>query len=61
MYTFEKNKPLSTTFNIPANAALYAEYKNVDQLRAITLSEEYLQNEVHTEARSGIFFVFLVF
>ena len=45
---FEKNKQLSdlTTFHIPAQANLYSIFENVDQLRAITLSDEYYQNEI---------------
>lgn len=45
---FEYNKDLTnlTTFHIPAQAAIYAEYTNVDELRSITLSDEFLDNEV---------------
>lgn len=45
---FEKDKDLAplTTFKVAAKAKLYAEYKNLDELRIITLSEEFLNNEV---------------
>ena len=45
---FEKNKPLAplTSFHVPASAQLYVEYKNVEELRRITLMEEFLDNEV---------------
>lgn len=45
---FEYNKDLSplTTFKIPATASIYAEYKNIDELRKLTLSEEFMDNEV---------------
>ncbi|MCH5241344.1 MAG: UDP-N-acetylmuramate dehydrogenase [Muribaculaceae bacterium] len=45
---FEHNKDLTnlTTFKIGASAKLYAEYKNVEELRAISFSEEFLDNEV---------------
>ena len=45
---FEKNKELSslTTFNIPAKAALYAAFNSIEELKAITLSEEYYDNEI---------------
>ena len=35
-----------TTFHIPAKASIYATFENADQLRAITLTDEYLQNEI---------------
>lgn len=45
---FEKDKDLTslTSFHIPAKADLFAEYKNVDELRTIILSDEFLNNEV---------------
>lgn len=45
---FEKNKELKdlTTFHIPAKAKLFAIYNNVDELRQITLTEEFQNNEV---------------
>ncbi|MCH5235413.1 MAG: UDP-N-acetylmuramate dehydrogenase [Muribaculaceae bacterium] len=45
---FEYNKDLTSlnTFRISAKAAIYAEYKNMDELRSITLSEEFMDNEV---------------
>lgn len=45
---FEKNKEIGdlTTFHIPAKADFYTEFKSAEELKAITLSEEYLQNEV---------------
>lgn len=45
---FEKDKDLSslTTFHLPAKAKYYFSYKNLDELRAATLTEEYLENEV---------------
>lgn len=46
---FEKDKDLSplTTFHIPAKAKLYVSFENVEQLKAITLTDEYLENEVY--------------
>lgn len=45
---FQKNKDLTdlTTFHIPVKAALFATYKNVEELKQITLSPEYLDNDV---------------
>lgn len=45
---FEKDKDLTsfTTFNIPVRASLFVSFKNVDELKAITLSDEYYQNEL---------------
>lgn len=45
---FERNKDLSplTTFHIPAKAALYISYSSVEELKAITLSQEFMENEV---------------
>lgn len=45
---FEYNKELSglTTFHLPCKAAIYAEYKTIEELRAITMTSEYLENEV---------------
>ena len=45
---FEKNKPLAplTSFHVPATTKLYVEYKNVEELRKITLMEEFLDHEV---------------
>lgn len=46
--SFEKDKDLTglTTFHIPAKANLYVSYKNVEELKAIVSSEEFMQNEV---------------
>lgn len=46
--SFEKDKDLSqlTTFHLPARASLYCTYKNVDELKAITLTDEFLYNEI---------------
>ncbi|MCH5239527.1 MAG: UDP-N-acetylmuramate dehydrogenase [Muribaculaceae bacterium] len=46
---FEKNKELSdlTTFHLPAKASLFASFESVEQLRAITLTEEFLNNETY--------------
>ena len=35
-----------TTFGVKAKASFFAIYKNVDELKALTLSEEFLQNEI---------------
>lgn len=45
---FEHNKELSglTTFHINAKAKLFATYKSEEELRRISLSEEFLENEV---------------
>lgn len=45
---FEKDKDLTplTTFGISAKAALYVEYNNAEELKAITISPEFLDNEV---------------
>ena len=45
---FEYNKELSslTTFHIKAKANIYAEFVSMDELKALTLTEEYLNNEV---------------
>lgn len=45
---FEKDKDLTsfTTFHIPVKSAYYTEFKNVEELRAITLSQEFMDNEV---------------
>lgn len=45
---FEYNKELSslTTFHIKAKADIYAEFVSMDELKALTLTEEYLNNEV---------------
>lgn len=45
---FYKDFPLEplTSFHIPAKAKLYATFKNVEELKAITVSEEFLDNEV---------------
>lgn len=56
---FEKNKDLSplTTFHIPAKASLYASYKNVEELKQISLTDEFLQNEVlHIGGGSNLLF-----
>ena len=56
---FEKDKPLAplTTFGIPAKAKFFVEYQNADQLRAITLSDEFTQNEVfHLGGGSNVLF-----
>lgn len=47
--TFEKDKDLTylTTFHIPAKAALYASYKNVKELKTLSYSPEFLDNEVY--------------
>lgn len=44
---FEKDKDLGhlTTFGIPAKAALYASFENIEQLKRLLLSEEFLENE----------------
>lgn len=44
---FEENKELKdiTTFHIPAKARYFISFKNVEELRAITFSDEFLQNE----------------
>ena len=45
---FEKDKDLSalTSFHIPAKASLYAAYNNMEELRKLTLTEEFMNNEV---------------
>ncbi|MCH5226162.1 MAG: UDP-N-acetylmuramate dehydrogenase [Muribaculaceae bacterium] len=45
---FEHDKPLGplTTFHIPARAKLYISFENLDRLRQITLSSEFLENEI---------------
>ena len=45
---FERDKDLThlTTFHIPAKASLYAEYANVDELKKITLTPEFMDNKV---------------
>ena len=45
---FEKDKELQelNSFHIPAKASLFVTYKSIEELRAITLSDEYLQNEI---------------
>ena len=45
---FEKDKELAplTTFGIPAKAKLYASYKSLEELRTITLTQEFMDNEV---------------
>lgn len=45
---FERDRELAslTTFHIKAKASIYTTFKNVDELKAITLSEEYLENDV---------------
>ena len=45
---FEKDKELKdlTTFHIAANASLFATYKNVEELKKITVTQEYLENEI---------------
>lgn len=45
---FEQNKDLSalTTFHISAKASLFVSYKNVEELRSISLSQEFMNNEV---------------
>ena len=45
---FEKNKDLTnlTSFHIPAHADLYAAYSNVEELKYITLTDEFMNNEV---------------
>ena len=45
---FEQDKDLLnlTTFHIPAKAKFFSTYKSVEELKAITLSDEFLQNEV---------------
>lgn len=44
---FEQNKELSglTTFHIPCKASLFTTFSDIDSLRAISLSDEYLDNE----------------
>lgn len=44
---FEYNKDITglTTFHIPVKASLYCRFENLDQLKAITLREEFLNNE----------------
>lgn len=57
---FEQNKDLSplTTFGIPAKARLFAEYKSLKELTAISRSQEYLDNEVlHIGGGSNLLFV----
>lgn len=57
---FEKDKDLShlTTFGIPAKARLFAEYKSVKELTAISRTPEYLENEVlHIGGGSNLLFV----
>ena len=46
---FEHDKDLTdlTTFHIPAKASLYCSYSDVEQLRKITLTEEYFNNETY--------------
>lgn len=56
---FEKDKDLSTlsTFHTPAKAALFAVYKNVEELKQLTLSDEYIGNEVfHIGGGSNVLF-----
>lgn len=45
---FEKDKELKdlTTFHIEAKASLFATYKNVEELKKITVTQEYLENEI---------------
>lgn len=45
---FEKDKELGplTTFHIPAKAALFTEIKSVEELKTLSFSEEFLDNEV---------------
>lgn len=45
---FEKDKDLTslTTFHIPAKASFYVSYSSIEELKSITLSDEFLQNEV---------------
>lgn len=45
---FEKDKDLTslTTFHIPCKASFFTVFENVDQLKAISLSPEFLDNEV---------------
>ena len=45
---FEKDKELKdlTTFHIAAKASLFATYKNVEELKKITVTQEYLENEI---------------
>ena len=45
---FEKNKDLTdlTSFHIPVKTSLYVSYKNIEELKKITLCEEFLNNEV---------------
>lgn len=44
---FEKDKDLTSlnSFHLKCKAALYASYKNIDELKAITLTEEFMNNE----------------
>ena len=45
---FEKNKDLTdlTTFHIPVKATLFTTYKSVEELKKISLTPEYMDNEV---------------
>ena len=45
---FEKDKDLSEliSFHIPSRASLYVTYKNVEELKYITLTEEFLNNDI---------------
>lgn len=45
---FEKDKELKdlTTFHIAAKASLFATYKNVEELKKFTVTQEYLENEI---------------
>lgn len=45
---FEENKDLAslTTFHIPVKCKLYASYSNAEELKSITYSQEFLDNEV---------------
>lgn len=59
MINFEKNKNLTplTTFRLPVRARLFAEYKNVAELTAISRSEEFLNNSVlHIGGGSNLLF-----
>lgn len=46
--TFEKDKPLAplTTFHIEAKAKLFVSFKSPEELNAITLSDEFRENEI---------------
>ena len=58
-FSFEKDRQLAslTTFHIDAKARLFASYQSVEQLKAISFSEEFLENEVcHLGVGSNLLF-----